>query len=292
MLESPLANWNGVEMPLDQARVSVLDRAFLFGDAVYEALRVYRGRPWLCDEHFRRLDRSLGELRIECDLGRLQQRMRQTIANSGVSEGLVYLQVTRGAAASRNHRFPTDPVTPNELIWVQEIGGDPHAHERASGVGVITHPDLRWGRRDIKSVNLLGNCLANQAAAEAGCAEAILVEADGSISEGSHTSLFGVKDGRLLTAPNSNQILPGITRGFVLTLVERIGVPLLEQAIRKENLDSIDELFLTGTGTEVLGIVTVDGNSVGSGKPGPVTERLYQAYVDAVQAWLAEEAAV
>lgn len=285
MTRPTLANWNGEEMPLEDARVSVLDRAFLFGDAVYEALRVYGGRAWLLEEHLRRLGSSLREVRITADVDRLRERLLETLRHSGVREGLVYIQVTRGAAP-RMHRFPTPAPTPNELIYVQEYAGDPFAAVRATGVACITHPDLRWERRDIKSTNLLGNCLASQAAAEAGAYEAILVESGGVISEATHNSVFAVKQGRVLTAPRSHQILPGITRGLVLQLAERAGIGVVEASFHRSDLEVIDELFLTGTTSEVLPVVTVDGRPVGSGRPGPLTLRLASTYRAAVEEWL------
>lgn len=285
---APWANWNGVEMPLDEVRVSVLDRAFLFGDAVYEALRVYEGRAWLCTEHMARLQRSLDALRIRCDVDRLTGRMLETLANSGVRQGLVYIQVTRGAAP-RTHAFPKGDVAPNELIWVAGFDGDPYAAHREAGAKVITHADIRWGRRDIKSVNLLGNCLAAQAAVEAEAVEAILVGDDGRITEGSHTNLFGVKDGSVLTSPTGHHILPGITRRLVLQLAERANVPVVEKAITTDNLNTIDELFLTGTTTEVLAVTRVDDHPVGEGTPGPITQLLYETYQETVAEWLASE---
>lgn len=286
MSDVPLANWNGEELPLDQVKVSVLDRAFLFGDAVYEALRVYRGRAWLCREHMDRLCRSLREMRIDVDVERLERRMHETLEHSGVQEGLIYLQVTRGEAP-RTHYFPKQPVQPNELIYVKALEGDPYAEYRESGARVISHPDLRWGRRDIKSVNLLANCLAAQAAAEAGCAEAILVSPTGEIHEGTHTNLFGVCKGQLMTSPNGPHILPGVTRGLVLHLAQRAEIPIVEQHLTTDNLPTVDELFLTGTTTEVLPVVAVDGQPVGDGKPGAVTQRLYRTYQDVVREWLA-----
>jgi D-alanine transaminase len=290
MPDMPLANWNGEIMPLDQVRVSVLDRAFLFGDAVYEALRIYSGRLWLRQRHMDRLARSLREMRIETDLARLERRMDETLARSGTKEGIVYIQVTRGAAL-RTHAFPNPPVKPNELIWVQAYADqtpacDPYREHRAQGGAVLTQPDLRWKRCDIKSVNLLGNVLANQAATEGGFVEAILVAPDGDVTEGTHTSLFGVKDGHLVTSPRGPHILPGITRSFVFDLAERARVPVSEHALRMGTLREIDELFLCGTSTEVLPITRVDDWSVGDGRPGPVTQRLYAAFREAVAEWL------
>ncbi|MEX0718460.1 MAG: aminotransferase class IV [Planctomycetaceae bacterium] len=292
MSNMPLANWNGEILPLDQVRVSVLDRAFLFGDAVYEALRVYSGRLWLREGHMARLVRSLREMRIETEFARLERRMDETLAASGVSEAIVYLQVTRGAAL-RSHAFPNPPVSPNELIYVQAYADqspvcDPYPAERATGVRVLTHPDLRWKRCDIKSVNLLGNVLANQAAIEGGYFEAILVAENGDMTEGTHTSLFGVKGGKLLTSPRGPHILPGITRAFVLELAERIGLPASEEPLRAETLRAIDELFLCGTSAEVMPITGVDDWQVGDGRPGAITRRMQAAFRERVAEWLRE----
>lgn len=280
------ANWNGTMMPLEEVRVCVLDRAFMFGDAVYEALRLYSGKPWLLNEHAARLKRNLAELRIPCDVARLTERMHQTVEHSGAGDGLVYVQVTRGEGP-RTHAFPEN-CTPNELIFVREYDRDPHEAYRDSGVKCVTVADQRWGRCDIKSVNLLANCLASQQARDAGCFEAILIGTDGAVTEGSHTSIFAVdEEGRLLTAPKSRQILPGITRSLVLELARRAQIPVKEQAVRKDDLDRVSELFLTGTTTEVLAITHVDGRPIGSGEPGPISQSLHQTYRQTVREWLA-----
>jgi D-alanine transaminase len=277
----PLANLNGERMPLSEARVPALDRGFLFGDAVYEVLRVYHGRPWLMGEHFARLARSLEAVRIQgVELARLQQRMLETIAAGPFGEAIVYLQITRGAAP-RSHGFPAG-VKPLEFLYVQEYR-DPYVLAREEGASVITVPDLRWGRCDIKSTNLLANVLAAQAAKEAGCTEALLCSDDGIVSEGTHTSFFGVLDGKLLTAPNSPHILPGITRGLVLRLAQRARIELQEHELRRPDLARVSELFLTGTTSEVLPVVRVDGKPIADGKPGPITRRLQEAYREAVR---------
>jgi D-alanine transaminase len=277
----PLANINGEQMPLAEAKVSALDRGFLFGDAVYEVLRVYGGRAWLEEEHFRRFERSLSAIRIAAvDVGRLRRRMHETIRAGDFREALVYLQVTRGSAP-RAHPFP-GAATPLEFLYVAEFA-DPYARARVEGGCVITHPDIRWGRCDIKSTNLLANVLAMQAAKEAGCVEAILYRPDGTLSEGTHTSFFGVLDGTVLTRPNSSAILPGITRGLVLRLAERAGVSVREHVLTRDDLARVSELFLTGTTSEVLPLVAVDGTPVGDGKPGPITRRLQEAYRQAVR---------
>jgi D-alanine transaminase len=277
----PLANVNGVRMPLSEVRISASDRGFLFGDAIYEVLRVYNGRPWLADEHFARLARSLAAIRINgIDVVRLRQRMLETIAAGQFREAIVYIQITRGAAP-RSHPFPVG-ATPLELLYVQEFP-DPYTKARQDGASVITVPDVRWGRCDIKSTNLLANVLAAQTAKEAGCVEALLCSDDGIVSEGTHTSFFGVLDGKVLTAPNSNHILPGITRGLVLRLAQRARIELLEHELRRPDLARVSELFLTGTTSEVLPVVRVDGQPIGDGKPGPITRRLQEAYREAVR---------
>jgi D-alanine transaminase len=206
--------------------------------------------------------------------------MHDTLRAGGFREALVYLQVTRGAAP-RAHPFPAG-ATPLEFLYAAEFR-DPYARQREEGGCVITHPDLRWDRCDIKSTNLLANVLAMQAAKEAGCVEAILALPDGTLTEGTHTSFFGVLHGAVLTRPNSNAILPGITRGLVLRLAERAGVPVREQVLKRDDLAEVSELFLTGTTSEVLPLVSVDGKAIGDGRPGPITRRLQEAYRQAVR---------
>jgi len=277
-----LANLNGVQLPLAEVMVPAMDRGFLFGDAVYEVLRVYQGRPFLLAEHMERLARSLEAIRIAgVDLRRMRQRVLDTIAAGQFAEALVYIQVTRGAAPTRSHVFPAQ-ATPLEFFYVQDFT-DSYTEQRTNGAAVITLPDIRWDRCDIKSTNLLANILAAQAAKEANCAEAIFVEADGALSEGCRTSLFGVLDGKVLTAPNSTAILPGITRSLVLRIAAQAQVEVREHMLKKDDLGRVSELFLTGTTSEVLPIVTVDGQAIGGGKPGPVTQRLQAAYRRAVQ---------
>lgn len=276
-----LANVNGELMPLEQVRISALDRGFLFGDAVYEVLRVYRGKPWLESEHFSRLAHSLEAIRIRgIDLERLQRRMHETIAAGAFQEATVYIQVTRGAAP-RKHAFPAGAV-PLEFLFVQEFI-DPYTALRQTGAAVITQPDIRWDRCDIKSTNLLANVLAMQAAVEAGGVEALLVLPDGTLTEGTHTSFFGVMDGVLLTSPQSPAILPGITRSLILRLARRAQLPVREQALKQTDLPRVSELFLTGTTSEVVPIVRVDGRAIGNGQPGPLTGRLQDAYREAVR---------
>jgi D-alanine transaminase len=277
----PIANLNGETMPLAQVKIPAQDRGFLLGDAVYEVLRIYNGRPWLMREHMARLERSLHAIRIQgVDVARLEKRMLETIAAGPFREAIAYIQITRGVAP-RTHAFPANAV-PLEFLYIQEFK-DLHAEARRDGTSVITQPDVRWGRCDIKSTNLLANVLAMQAAKDAGCLEAIFYLEDDTITEGTHTSTFGVLDGALLTAPNSPHILPGITRGLILRLAEKAQVPLREHVLTRACLPRVTELFLTGTTSEVMPIVKVDGQPVANGKPGPVTRRLQEAYTEAVR---------
>jgi D-alanine transaminase len=289
-----IANLNGKQMPLAEVTIPALDRGFLFGDAVYEVLRVYRGRPWLLEEHFDRLARSLHAIRVPVasrsslgeggtakgvDLKRLRQRMLDTIAAGPFIEATVYIQITRGVAP-RTHVFPAE--TPSlEFLFVQEFL-DHYAPVRQTGAGVITLPDTRWDRCDIKSTNLLANVLAAQAANEAGCREALFYLPDGTLTEGTHTSFFGVLNGALLTAPTSPAILPGITRGLILRLAKQAGIPVEEHVLKRDDLSRVSELFLTGTTSEILPIVRVDDRPIGESKPGLITRRLQEAYAKAV----------
>ena len=275
--ELTLANWNGVEMPLEEVRVSVLDRAFLFGDAVYEVIRVHAGHPFLIDEHLQRLARNLKKMQLSVDLPRLTKRLRATLLQSGVDEGVIYIQVTRGEAV-RTHRFPVPPPTPNELIYVKRQTTDRYAEARVRGARVITLPDLRWKRCDIKSVNLLANCMAAQQAEEAGCEEALLISDDGTLTEGTQTSLFGVAGGAIVTAPLEANVLPGITRGLVVRLAERAGISIIERSIPTSDLYQLDELFLTGTTADVLPVTVVDGQPIGNGQIGPITRRMVETF--------------
>jgi D-alanine transaminase len=279
---------NGRLVAANEARVSVWDRGFLFGDAIYEVWRLYRGRLWIEDRHFARLERSLREIAIvNADLGGLRQRIAQTIDASGIKEGMVYIQITRGVAP-RKHAFPVPPVEPTELIAVLPYDDGPTAQLRAEGATVISHPDIRWGRRDIKSTNLLANVLANQAAHEAGAIEAILVDAAGYITEATHSSLLWVRSGRIEGSPETFEILPGTTRSSVLDLIGELPLEFRTARIGLPELLACDEVFLTGTTIEVLPVVRVDDSTIGAGVPGPITQRLQTAFQRRLQRWLAE----
>ncbi len=282
-----LACLNGEIMPVEEARVSVWDRGFLFGDSVYEVFRTYRGRRWLESEHLARLRRSLKELLFPpCDLERLTERMDRTIAAGQVQEGTVYVQITRGVAP-RSHAFPDPPVPPTELIVVRPYDDESTARLRASGARAITHPDLRWKRCDIKSVNLLANVLAIEAARRAGCQEAILVDSAGFVTEATHSSLLWVRHGRLEGTPEGHGILPGMTRQFILRLLEPFKIPFQSSQVTVPSLTAADEVILVGTTIEVFPVTRIDDQAIGSGRPGPVCQQLGAAYSREVERWLA-----
>jgi D-alanine transaminase len=282
-----LACLNGELMPVDQARIPIWDRGFLFGDAVYEVIRVYGGRCWLEAEHMARLRRGLTELEFpEVSIENVTYRVRRLLAASNVREGTVYIHVTRGVAP-RRHAFPDPPVRPTELIVVRPYDDRPNAAMRETGVGVISYPDLRWKRCDVKSTNLLANVLANQAAHRAGCEEAVLVGADGLVTEASHSSVLWVRGGVLHGTPDGPGILPGTTRTAALRLAASIGLPFEEGRVSLDDLAACDEVVLMATTSEVMPVVTVDGRPVGGGVPGPVARRLQAAHREAVERWLA-----
>jgi D-alanine transaminase len=269
---------NGSYLPGDQASISVEDRGYLFADGVYEVVRIIRGTPHLMDEHLARMAAGLRELRIEFDgVGKLGAVASRLIEENRLhdDDATLYLQVTRGAAP-RKHAFPAPGTPPTVLALARRYTPHPASYYE-EGVSVITVPDIRWARCDIKSIALLPNVLANQQAHEAGAHEALLVR-DGVVLEGSQSNLFAVRDGVLITYPRCNYILPGITRELVLRIASRLGIPTSEAPIYFDQLHRQDELFLTGTTTEVMPITVVDGRPVGGGAPGPITHRLLAAY--------------
>jgi D-alanine transaminase len=271
-----IACLNGAFGPLDEARVPVEDRGYLFGDGVYEVIRTYGGAPFLLDAHLDRLFRSMGEISIAPDWDRdtLAGRIYEALRRAGHPEAKVYVQVTRGVAP-REHAFPRVP--PTTLVTVTAIHPLSEA-QRTGGVSVITTPDIRWGRCDIKSLNLLPNVMARQAAAEAGAFEAVFVSSDGTVQEGAGSNVLAVIDGTLVTPPLGPRILAGVSRAHLLDLAAREGIPVAERPLSAAALRSADEVLLTGTTIEVVGVVRVDGRVVGDGAPGPVTRRLAERF--------------
>jgi D-alanine transaminase len=272
-----LAYLNGEYVPLADARVPIDDRGFLFADGVYEVARVYDGRIYRMDEHLRRMAGGLVAIRIDLPgIEELAQVAERLLDENGLRSGgaTIYIQVTRGVAP-RKHAFP--PGVPPTVFLAAKPYQDAPPESWTAGVAAIRYPDIRWARCDIKSIALLPNVLANQAAHEVDAFEALFVR-DGVVIEGSHSNLCAVTDGAVVTYPRCNYILPGITRDVVLQLCGELGIPVREGPILDHELFRVQELFLTGTTTEVMPVVRVDGQPIADGRPGPVTRRLIDAY--------------
>jgi D-alanine transaminase len=268
---------NGDILDASEARVPVDDRGFLFADGVYEVVRVYDGKPFLMEPHMQRLRAGLGALQIDASgLDAIARAAALLIDENELrGDATIYIQVTRGAAP-RSHAFPKPAVAPTVYIAAKEFRQHPAAYFE-KGVATITAPDTRWSRCDIKSISLLPNVLANQQAKARGAFEALFVR-DGVLIEGSHSNLFGVVGGELVTYPACNYILAGITRTLVMELAASLDIPVRERALLLDELEIAEELFLSGTTTEIMPIATVDDRRVGDGAPGSVTRRLREAF--------------
>ena len=275
---SRIAYVNGTFEPLDSARISILDRGFVFADGIYEVTAVLDGLLVDNESHLARLERSLTEIAMPLPEppARIEAIQKELVARSGLVEGVVYLQVTRGAA-ERDFAFPRD-VKPSLVMFTQEknIVAAPSAER---GIAVKTLPDIRWARRDIKSVALLAQVLAKQAAAEAGCQEAWMVE-DGYVTEGASSTAFIVTpEDVIVTRPNSNAILPGCTRKALQALAEERQIRIEERAFSVREALVAKEAFITSASTFLQPVVAIDGLPVGAGKPGPVARRLREIYI-------------
>lgn len=269
---------NGSFVPYEDAKIPIMDRGFLFADGIYEVSAVMGGKLVDNEAHLARLDRSLGEIRIKYPYATEKwiELQRELIQRNAVSEGLVYIEVTRGVA-ERDFAFPKD-VEPTVVMFTQEKNMT-SAPAAETGVAVITVPDLRWKRRDIKSVALLAQVLAKQAAAEAGVAEAWMVE-DGKVTEGgSSTSFIVTKDGTIVTRELSHSLLPGITRKTLIRLAEETQIKVEERAFSVEEAQEAQEAFLTSATSLVMPIVKIDDKPVGSGKVGPIAKRMREIYL-------------
>jgi D-alanine transaminase len=264
---------NGEFLPLESAKISVLDRGFIFGDGVYEVLPVYNGRLFRLVEHLQRLDNSLQAIRLANPLSRKQwiDILTTLVAHNQGGDQSVYLQVTRGPA-KREHNFP-QLIQPTVFIMTEVIQANPPS----PGVKAITCPDIRWQRCDIKAIALLANILLRQQAVDVGAVEAILIR-DGYVMEGAASNIFVVIDGIAMTPPKSQYILPGITRDLILEVMQANQLPYREIAITEAQLRSADEIWVTSSVREILPITTLDEKIVGSGKPGPVWSQIWQLY--------------
>jgi len=271
---------NGNFLPLAEAGVSPLDRGFLYGDGVYEVIPVYSRQPFRIDEHLNRLQATLDGIRLTNPLANQDWKdvALALIKAAPWEDQSIYLQVTRGADDKRDHAFPPATVTPTAFAFASPLVTTP-AEVRARGVAAITVPDLRWGRCDLKVVSLLANVLARQQAVEQGCAEALLIR-DGLLKEGAASNIFVVKDGVLLAPPKTRLMLPGITYDVILELADAHGQALEIREITETELRAADEVWMTSSTKEILAITTLDGQPVGSGKPGPAGERMWQCYQD------------
>ena len=269
---------NGSFLPEEEAKVSVFDRGFLFADGVYEVTTVLGGKLIDFDGHAARLERSLGELEMESPVSRaeLLDIHRELVARNDLAEGLIYLQVTRGAA-DRDFAFP-EGATPTVVLFTQAVPviDRPSA---LNGIKVISIPDLRWGRRDIKTVQLLYPSMGKMAAKKAGADDAWMVE-DGFVTEGTSNNAWIVKDGKLITRHLGTEILHGITRAAVLRLAEEAQMTVEERPFTLAEARAADEAFVTSASAFVTPVVEIDGQPLGEGRPGPLARRLREIYID------------
>jgi D-alanine transaminase len=280
-----IAYVNGSFMPLSEARISILDRGFLFADGIYEVSAVLDGKLVDNASHLARLQRSVGEIRLALPetLDRIQEIQKELIARSGLRNGMVYLEVTRGADSGRDFAFPKTGVKPT-LIMFTAVKDIVNAETAKTGVKVITVPDIRWARRDIKSVALLAQVLAKQAAAEAGAAEAWMIE-DGKVTEGGSSSAFILtQEDVIVTRQNGSEILPGCTRKAVVALAEERQLRVEERPFSVDEALAAKEAFITSATVFVQPVVSIDGRQVAGGKPGPMTSRLREIYIDFARA--------
>ncbi len=281
---------NGRFLPLADAHVSVLDRGFLFGDGIYEVIPVYGGRLFRLSQHLRRLRNSLDGVRISNPMSdsEWEAMLNELVARNEGSDQAVYLQVTRGAAPKRDHAFPTG-VQPTVFGMSNALTVNRDA-AAVQGVRAITLDDIRWSLCNLKAITLLPNVMLRQQAIEADTAEAILIN-NGKAIEGAASNLFIVKNGLLITPPNSNCLLPGVTRDLVIELAANNGIPYREADIPADDLLQADEIWLTSSTREISPVIQLDNTAVGDGKPGPLWNKmivLYRDYTDAVRRGEAE----
>jgi D-alanine transaminase len=262
---------NGQFLPLAEARIPVLDRGFLFGDGIYEVIPVYGGKPLRLEEHLRRLERSLGEIRMASPLTDAEWSSIFSRLIVGTGDQYLYLQVTRGADSKRDHAIPAG-IPATVFVMCSPITTMP-----TDGIKAITVEDIRWNRCDIKAITLLANVLLRQEAIDAGAAEAILVR-DGHVLEGAASNVFIVSHGAIVTPPKGKTILPGITRDLVLELAREAGLAVEERHFDTEELRNASEIWMTSSIREMLPVIELDGQPVTAGKPGPVWQTMNAAY--------------
>ena len=273
----PICYLDGDYLPLADAQVSPLDRAFLFGDAVYEVIPVYAARPFRLRQHLDRLARSLAGIRMSLPLTHEQWAdvCAQLVTRNRAGEAYLYIQVTRGAEYGRNHAWP-EGLKPTLFAYCSQLEQLPAA-VLEKGVAALTAAEIRWARRDIKSTALLGNIMLKKLAADAGAYETLLLE-DGALTEGSSTTAHVVKDGVIYTPPNGHHILPGTTRDVVTELADRLRVRCESARVPEAQLRGADEVWLAFSTRGLLPVTTLDGAAVGDGKPGPLFKRMHAAF--------------
>ncbi len=269
---------NGEFMPIEEAKVPILDRGFIFGDGVYEVIPVYSRRAFRLAEHLQRLQHSLDGIQLKNPHSESEWSniLNELIRRSAPEDQYLYLHVTRGVA-KRDHAFPVPAPTPTVFVMSNPLT-TPSAELLKSGIACITVVDNRWLRCDIKAISLLPNVLLRQAAVAAGCAEAILIRNDEFMTEGAASNIFVVKNGTLLAPPKDNLMLPGITYDVILEIAAANGIPCEVRKVLKEEVFSADELLLTSSTKEVMPITTLDGKPVGNGKPGAMFAKLHTLY--------------
>ncbi len=271
---------NGQYLDQTEATVSVIDRGFIFGDGLYEVIRSINGNLFREKEHLDRLNEGLSGMRIKLPanlFNSLSEISRKLLFQNKLMEGeaTIYIQITRGAAYPRTHTFPEPNVDPT--VYVSADTFTPHTRLHQRGVDAITVSDLRWMRCNLKTVQLLPNVLARQQAWDAGVNNALMIR-DGVVTESPNANIFAAKDGTLFTFPISNYILNGITRGVVLEICKELQLPVVHQPVREEELYELDELFFTGSTTDIQPVIEINGKKLNGGKPGPIVRKIQEAY--------------
>jgi D-alanine transaminase len=269
---------NGKFMPIEEAKVPVLDRGFIFGDGIYELVPVYSRAPFRIEGHLARMERSLSEVKIANPYSRAEwiRIIEQLIEKQSFDDQGVYWQVTRGVA-KRDHAFPKD-VQPTVFMMSNPLV-NPSKEVVENGGKAVTAPDYRWHRCDIKSISLIGNCMLRQLSAEEGAVETILFR-DGKLTEASASNAYIVKNGAIATPPRDNLILPGITLDVVFDIVKRGNLPMEVREISEAEVFAADEVWVSSSSKEIVAIVDLDGKTIGAGKPGPVFRKAWQLYQD------------
>jgi len=271
-----LAMLNDRIVPVEELDPIYFDRGIYFGDGVYEVLRSYNGKIFALQEHLQRFANSLAAIRINSvDIQLIRDRVERAFHTVGLPDVKIYFHITRGSAP-RSHVWDTD-LEPNFLLTISELTDN--TEEKTRGIAVSTHPDWRWRRCDIKSLNLLANVLARQDAADKGCEEAILVDEHGRITEGAGSTFFGILDGALWTAPLTANILPSITRQFVIRAAGNADIPVKEECLTPQQAVAAEELFIAVTTKDIVPVVQFDKLPIKDGKPGPCTKALTQEFL-------------